>query len=233
VTVWNERRLGECRCCSRRRSAPPLLPAIGSCGLGVGPSWIRTPARPSRRSIGGQGLRGCLRSSHPAKLGVCEGPPRFLLLRRHRSRPRLSCYRGSREEAFSYPPLCWLDTARQFSAPGKVILDKSPARSQCPTGELRCSRACPLYPQKRTLTNDAWMSALCSQPRTGGAETRRHARRRCCQCPIALNNGSEHLPNSGGQSHCQRPPERHSDCGVENVCAARSCPNCTEKRKEA
>jgi hypothetical protein len=51
------------------------------------------------------------------------------------------CYRGSREEAFSYPPLCWLDTARQFSAPGKVILDKSPARSQCPTGELRCSIA--------------------------------------------------------------------------------------------
>jgi hypothetical protein len=51
--------LGECRCCSRRRPTPPLLPAIGSCGLGVGPSRIRTPARPSRRSIGGQGLRGC------------------------------------------------------------------------------------------------------------------------------------------------------------------------------
>src|SRR4029077_6366445 len=92
-----------------------------------------------------------------------EGPPRFLLLRRHRSRPRLSCYRGSREEAFSYPPLCWLDTARQFSAPGKVILDKSPARSQCPTGELRCSRACPLYPQKRTLRSASRMSALCQK----------------------------------------------------------------------
>ena len=159
--------MGECRCCSRRRPTPPLLPAIGSCGLGVGPSRIRTPARPSRRSIGGQGLRGCLRSSHPAKSGVCEGPPQFLLLRRHRFRPRLSCYRGSREEAFSYPPLCWLDTARQFSAPGKVILDKSQARSQCPTGELQCSRACPLYPQKRTLPDDGWMSALC-QKRTSG-----------------------------------------------------------------
>ena len=73
----------------------------------------------------------------------------FLLLRRHRFRPPLSCNRGCREEAFSYPPLCWLDTTRQFSAPGKAILDKSPARSRCSTGELGRSRACPLYPRKR------------------------------------------------------------------------------------
>jgi hypothetical protein len=78
-----------------------------------------------------------------------------------------------------------------------------------------------------------------SQSRTGGAETRRQfsfcpfrAKPRYGQCPMALNNGSEQLPNSGGQSHRQRPPERHSGCGAENICAARSCPDCTEKRKK-
>lgn len=48
-----------------------------------------------------------------------------------------------------------------------------------------------------------------------------------------LNNRSEHLPNSSGQSHRQRPPKHHSGGGAENICAARSCPDCTEKRKKA
>jgi hypothetical protein len=76
---------------------------------------IRMPAPPSRRSIGGQGLPGCLRPSRPTTWGVREGPPRFLLLRRHRFQSRLSCCRGSRKEFFSYPRLCWRGAARRFS----------------------------------------------------------------------------------------------------------------------
>src|SRR6516165_3852754 len=67
---------------------------------------ISTPARPLRRSIGGQGLRGCLKPSRPATWGVREDPPLFLPLRRRRFQSRLSCCRDSPEEFFSYPRLC-------------------------------------------------------------------------------------------------------------------------------
>jgi hypothetical protein len=38
-----------------------------------------------------------------------------LRLRRHRFQSRLACCRGNREEAFSYPQVCWLSAARQLN----------------------------------------------------------------------------------------------------------------------
>ena len=73
------------------------------------------PAPPSQRSIGGRGLCGCLRPSPLAKWTARASPPRFLQLSRHRFQSRLSCCRGSREEAFASPRLYWLSIARQFS----------------------------------------------------------------------------------------------------------------------
>jgi hypothetical protein len=73
------------------------------------------PAPPSQRSIGGRGLCGCLRPSPLAKGTARASPPRFLQLSRHRFQSRLSCCRGSREEAFASPRLYWLSIARQFS----------------------------------------------------------------------------------------------------------------------
>ena len=98
------------RCCS----------SSGHCGAKLlfvarRPGRIRTPARPLQRSIGDQGLHECPRPSRPAKWGVREGPPRFLPLQLHRFQSQLACCRGSREEAFSYPQLCWLGTARQLN----------------------------------------------------------------------------------------------------------------------
>jgi hypothetical protein len=85
---------------------------------------ITTPAPPSRRSIGGQGLRGCLRPSHPAKWGVREGPPRFLRLRGRRFR--------------SHPRLCGLGAARQFSQNGSsdslFDLEADPLRGRSDRG---------------------------------------------------------------------------------------------------
>jgi hypothetical protein len=51
-----------------------------------------------------------------------------LLLRRHRFQSRLSCCRGSREEVFSYPRLCWLGAA--LSSPKHGSLE--PLESQQP-----------------------------------------------------------------------------------------------------
>jgi hypothetical protein len=101
-------------------SADDNVGAIANAGdrnSGGQPGWIRTPARPLQRLIGDRGLRGCPRPSRPAKWGVREGPPRFLRLQRHRFQSRLACCRGSREEAFSYPQLCWLGVARQLYCP--------------------------------------------------------------------------------------------------------------------
>src|SRR5690348_2487687 len=70
------------------------------------------PALPSQRSIEGQGQRGCLRLDFPAKSRPREGPPRFLRSREYRFQPRPSCCRGSREEAFAFPRLYWLSSAR-------------------------------------------------------------------------------------------------------------------------
>ena len=61
--------------------------------------------------------------------------------------------------------------------------------------------------------------------------SRRH--RKMLSVPTALNNSSEYLPNSGGQSHCQCPPERHPNRRAKNICPARSCSDCTQKRKKA
>jgi hypothetical protein len=100
---------------------------------------ISTPARPLRRSIGGQGLRGCLRPSRPATWGVREDPPLFLPLRRRRFQSRLSCCRDSREEFFSYPRLCWLGAARQSSqtAPAPIRRDhRCKKRPNMPTMPL-------------------------------------------------------------------------------------------------
>jgi hypothetical protein len=102
--------------CQETKSLSPLAMS----GLPDFRHWLlrpscRTPARPARRSIGVQGPHGCLRPSRPAKWGVREGPPRFLQLPRHRFQSRLACCRGSREEAFSYPQLCWLGAARQLN----------------------------------------------------------------------------------------------------------------------
>jgi len=98
----------------RQKLVPPLVRVIDS-GCVAWPGRIKTPARPSRRSIGGQGLRGCLRPSRPAKWGVREGPLRSLPLRRRRFQSRLSCCLGGREEILSHPRLCQLGAARQFS----------------------------------------------------------------------------------------------------------------------
>ena len=80
------------------------------------------------------------------------------------------------------------------------------------------------------------MSAL--PPKADIAERHRHVRfvpkadiervlragHRCFRCPIALNNGPEHFPNSGSQSHRQRPPERHPsrEADVNAACTGRA-----------
>ncbi len=112
MTVWSERQAKRRRCCSRSGYCRAILLFVG---CSARPGRIRTPAPPLRRSIGGQGLRGYLRPGRPAKWGVHEVPPRFLPLRRHRFQSQLSCCRGSREEVFSYPRLCWLGAARQLN----------------------------------------------------------------------------------------------------------------------
>ena len=77
------------------------------------------PAPLSQRSIGDQGLCGCLRPSRPAKWQAREGPPRFLQSPRCPFQPRLACCRGSREDAVASPLSSLLDTARQFSRRGR------------------------------------------------------------------------------------------------------------------
>ena len=85
----------------------PLPPHVGHCcssfvplsmtpsPLQAGQILVFTCAPPSRRSIGDQGLYGCLRSSHPAKWQPPEGPPRFLRSPECRVQPRPSYRPGS------------------------------------------------------------------------------------------------------------------------------------------
>ena len=81
----------------------------------IGMVRLRTPARPSQRSIGGQDLHGCLTPNRPAKPVVRADPPRFLPLPRYPFRPRLACCRGSRQGVFASPRFYWLRVARPFS----------------------------------------------------------------------------------------------------------------------
>ena len=49
----------------------------------------------------------------------------------------------------------------------------------------------------------------------------------------SLNNRAEKLSDTGGQSHRQRAPECHSGRGAQNVCAACSCADRTQKSEKA
>jgi len=108
------------------------------------------PASPSRRLIGGQGLRECPRPSRLAKWGVREDLPRFLRLPERRFQSPLSCCRGSRVELFSHPRLCWQGAAPQFSQTCPLYPDCSLSRS---TDDVR-------FGQKRTFRYVRPMSAL-------------------------------------------------------------------------
>src|SRR5215469_8260229 len=95
---------------------------------------------------------------------------------------------------------------------------ESKADIEASTGE------CPLYPQYRTsCVTERCLSSF---------QNKDWRRRKMLSVPTALNNSSEYLPNSGGQSHCQCPPKRHPNHRAKNICAARSCSDCTEKRKK-